>query len=114
MNKILVLLLSGVLSTSIAIADEAPFSGTVKAVDAAAQTLTLEVAGKGKTREVTIHMRPGAKVVRFARSSEPGKAGFVEQEVALAEVRPGWVVSATTRHEGNREVAEVVKIVFER
>jgi hypothetical protein len=95
-------------------ADEEPISGTVKAVDAAAQTLTLEVASKGKTRVVIVHMKPGAKIVRFIRATEPGKTGFTEQEVPLSAVKAGWIVSATTKHEGNREVAEQVKIVVER
>ena len=95
-------------------ADEAPISGTVKAVDPVAQTLTLDVTSKGKTREVVVYMKPGAKVVKFARATEPGKTGFVEQEVALSDIKPGWVVSATTKHEGNREVAEVVKVVLEK
>jgi hypothetical protein len=95
-------------------ADEGPIAGTVKAVDLAAQTITLDVTSKGKTREVVVHMKPGAKIVRFARSTEPGKTGFVEQEVPLSDVKSGWIVSATTKHEGNREVAEQVKIVLER
>ena len=114
MITILVMVLTIVLSVWTAAADEAPISGTVKAVDAAAQTLTLEVASKGKTREVIVHMKPGAKVVRFARATEPGKTGFIEQEVPLSAVKVGWIVSATTKHEGNREVAEQVKIVVER
>lgn len=113
MVAVLALAMSAVLAVGSAIADEAPISGTVKAVDVQAQTLTLEVAAKGKTREVTIHMGPGARVVRFARASEPGKTGFIEQHVPLAAVRPGWVVSASTKHEGNREVADMVKVVFE-
>ena len=59
-------------------------------------------------------LKAGAKVVRFARSSEPGTTGFVEQPVALADVKPGWIVSAATRHEGEKEVAELVKVVLER
>jgi hypothetical protein len=95
-------------------ADEAPISGTVKAVDAAAKTLTLDVTSKGKTRTVTVHMKPGARIVKFARATEPGKAGFVEQDVALGDLKPGWIVSATTKHEGDREVADAVKVVVER
>jgi transcription antitermination factor NusG len=95
-------------------ADEEPISGTVKSVDVAAQTLTLEVASKGKTRVVTVHMQPGAKIVRFVRSTEPGTTGFIEQEVLLNAVKVGWIVSATTKHEGNREVAEQIKIIVER
>ena len=114
MITILVMVLTTVLSVWAAAADEAPISGTVKAVDAGAQTLTLEVASKGKTREVIVYMKPGAKVVQFARATEPGKTGFVEQELPLSAVKVGWIVSATTKHEGNREVAEQVKIVLER
>lgn len=106
--------IASVLAWSVAAADEAPISGTVRKVDPAAKTLTLEVAAKGKTREVVVHMKPGAKVVRFTRATEPGKTGFVEHELPLAEVKPGWIVSATTRHEGGNEVAEVVKVVLEK
>jgi hypothetical protein len=114
MRRILVIVLAAALGVGTAFADEAPISGTVKAVDASAQTLTLEVASKGKTRGVIVHMKPGGKVVRFTRAREPGKTGFVEQEVPLAEVKPGWIVSAVTRHEGEREVAEQVRIIVER
>jgi len=65
-------------------ADEAPISGTVKAVDAAANTVTVESTVKGKTRTVVIHLKPG------------------------------WLVSAEAKHEGDKEVAEVVKVVLER
>ena len=115
MTKLAIALATLLLVPVVAVdADEAPIAGTVKAVDPAAQTLTLTVAAKGKTREVVVYMKPGAKVVKFARATEPGKTGFVEQEVSLGDVKPGWVVSATTRHEGSREVADVVRIVLER
>lgn len=114
MKRLGLLVILPFLWTASAFADEAPISGTVKAIDVQARTLTIEVASKGKTREVTIYVKPGARIVRFARSTDPGKTGFVEQEAALADVKPGWVVSATTKHEGNREVADVVKIVVER
>ena len=114
MSTILAMVLTTALGVWVAFADEAPISGTVKAVDVDAQTLTLEVASKGKTREVIVYMKPGARIVRFIRAIEPGKPGFVEQEVPLGAVKVGWIVSATTRHEGNREVAELVKIVVER
>ena len=42
------------------------------------------------------------------------KTGFAEQAVSQAQIKPGWIVSATTKHEGEREVAEHVKIVVER
>lgn len=113
-NLLVVALVTMLVGGGPVAADEAPLSGTVKAVDPSAKTLTLEVASKGKTREVLVHMKPGAKVVKFVRATEPGKTGFVEQEVALADVKPGWVISATTKHEGGHEVAEVVKVVLER
>src|SRR5215831_11763392 len=73
------LLLVGWLSVGVAGADEAPISGTVKNVDTSAQTVTIETTAKGKTREVTVFLKPGAKVVKFVRPTEPGKSGFVEQ-----------------------------------
>lgn len=102
------------LLASPAAADEAPISGTVKAVDAAAKTVTLESTTKGKTRQVVVHLKPGARIVKFARATEPGKAGFVEQSLALTDLKPGWIVSVEARHEGNKEVAELVKVVLER
>lgn len=107
-------MVAGLFAWNVAAADEAPISGTVKKVDPAARTVTLEVASKGKTREVVVHMGPGAKVVRFARATEPGQTGFVERELPLAEVKPGWIVSAATKHVGGNEVAEVVKVVLEK
>lgn len=98
----------------VAWADEAPISGNVKAVDAAAQTVTLESTAKGKTRTVVVHLKPGAKIVKFMRATEPGKAGFVEQTLALTDLKPGWIVSVEAKHEGNKEVADLVKVVLER
>jgi hypothetical protein len=95
-------------------ADEAPISGTVKAVDVAARTLTLETSARGKTREVVVHLTPGARIVKFVRAAEPGKTGFLEQALALADLKVGWVVSVEARHEGHREVAELVTVVLER
>ena len=103
-----------VFAAGITSADEAPISGTVKSVDPTAQTLTLETTAKGKTRQVVVYLRPGAKVVKFARTSEPGKTGFVEQVVGLSDLKPGWIVSVATQHEGNKEVADLVKVVLER
>ena len=108
------LLVLGMGAAGPAIADEAPISGTVKAVDPTAQTLTVETTAKGKTRVVTILLKPGSRIVKFARPTEPGKTGFVEQAIALGDLKPGWVVSVTTKHEGDREVAEIVKVVLER
>lgn len=106
-------ILVGALSAPVH-ADEAPISGAVKAVDPAANTVTLESTTKGKTRTVVVHLRPGAKIVKFNRATEPGKTGFVEQPLALTDLKPGWIVSAEAQHEGNKEVADVVKVVWER
>ena len=95
-------------------ADEGPISGTVKSVDDAAQTLTLESTAKGKTRQVVVHLKPDARIVRFKRATEPGKTGFVEQALALTDLKPGWIVSAEARHEDGKEVADIVKVVLER
>lgn len=93
---------------------QAPISGTVKAVDAVGKTLTLQTVAKGKTRDVTIVLKPESKIVKFARPADPGKTGFVEQPPALSDLKPGWVVSVTTKHEGSNEVAEIVKVVLEK
>lgn len=114
MNKGLALLLSGFLWVGIALADEEPISGTVRAVNVEAQTLMIESTAKGKIRQVTIHLKPGVKIVRFVRASEPGKSGFVEEAIALADLKPGWVVSVTAKHEGGKEVADSVKVVLDR
>lgn len=114
MKSIVILLVSSVLWAGLVFGDEAPISGTVKAIDPAAQTLTLETTAKGKTREVTVDIKPTSRIVRFTRASEPGKSGFVEQASSLADLKPGWVVSVTTRHDGGREVADSVKVVLER
>lgn len=110
----MIMVLAATVLSGIAVADEAPISGTVKAVDPAAQTVTIESTAKGKTRQVVVHLKPGAKVVRFTRSTEPGKTGFVEQTAALTDLKPGWIVSVATKHEGDKEVADLVKVVMER
>ena len=99
---------------TVAVADEAPIAGSVKAVDAGARTVTLEATAQGKTRQVVVHLKPGARVVRFVRATDPGKTGFVEQLLPLTALKPGWIVSVETKHEGDREVAELVKVVLER
>ena len=114
MKQIVALLMGGFLWVGAAFADEAPISGTVKAIDPVAQTVTLETTAKGKTREVTVDIKSTSRIVRFARASEPGKSSFVEQPAALGDLKSGWVVSVTTKHEGGREVAEIVKVVLER
>lgn len=95
-------------------ADEAPIAGMVKDVDAASGTLLVESRTKGTVRDVTIHVRPESKIVRFVRSADASKPGFSEQPVALADLRPGSTVSVKTRHEGEKEVAEVVRVVHEK
>ena len=114
MKRSLLVAATMVFVAGVVLADEAPISGTVKSVDPAAQTVTIESTAKGKTRQVVVHLKPGGKVVRFTRPTEPGKTGFVEQAVTLADLKPGWIVSAATKHEGDKEVAELVKIVLER
>jgi hypothetical protein len=110
----IIMIFAATVLSGIAVADEAPISGTVKAVDPAAQTVTIESTAKGKTRQVVVHLKPGAKVVRFIRPTEPGKTGFVEQPAALTDLKPGWIVSVATKHEGDKEVADLVKVVLER
>jgi Cu2+-exporting ATPase len=104
----------GTGSSLFAAGDEAPISGSVKAVNAAAQTVTLESTAKGKTRQVVVHLKPGARIVKFVRVTEPGKSGFVEQPLALIDLKPGWIISVEATHEGDREVDELVKVVLER
>jgi len=50
------------LLTTVVAAEEAPISGTVKAVDVAAQTVTLESMAKGKTRQVVAHLKEVAEL----------------------------------------------------
>ena len=104
----------GLVGAAFAVTDEAPISGTVKAIDHSANILTLQTTAKGTTRDVTILLKPDSKIVKFARATEPGKTGFVEQPLTLADLKPGWVVSVTTKHEAGKEVAEVVKVIFEK
>jgi hypothetical protein len=111
---LIVVILGGLGGPGVVWADEAPISGTVKSVDAMANTITLEATARGKTRQVTVYLKPGPKIVRFTRATESGKTGFVEQAIALTDLKPGWIVSVETKHEGDKEVAEVVKVVLER
>jgi hypothetical protein len=55
---------------------------------------------------------PVMKLVRFAREGSGG--AFMEQPVPLEDIKPGWTVSVTTRHDGTREVAELVRVVHEK
>src|SRR2546425_3706459 len=104
----------GVVSAAHSVADEAPISGTVKAIDTSGKTLTLQTTAKGKTRDVIIVLKPESRILRFARSTEPGKTGFVEHSLSISDLKPGWIVSVTTKHEGGDEVAETVTVVMER
>ena len=105
------LALALILLPMLASGDEAPIAGTVKAVDAGAKTLTVEARAKGKVRDVVIDIRPTTKIVRFARESVSGQ--IKEQAAAFEDLRSGWTVSVTTKHEGHREVAEFVRVVHE-
>ena len=39
---------------------------------------------------------------------------FAALTAALGDLKPGWVVSVTAKHEGGNEVAETVKVVLEK
>jgi len=94
--------------------DEGPIAGVVKSVDATASTFLIESTIRGRVRQVVIHVRPETKIVRFTRSTDPGKSGFSEQAASLADLKPGWTVSVKARHEGPKEVAEIVRVVHEK
>ena len=114
LSVIVAFVICGLVGAGSAVADEAPISGTVKAIDASANTLTLQTTAKGTTRDVTILLKPDSKIVKFARATEAGKTGFVERPLTLSDLKPGWVVSVTTKHEAGKEVAEVVKVIVEK
>ena len=114
LSVIVAFVVVGLVGAGSAVADEAPIAGTVKTIDASANTLTLQTTAKGKTRDVTILLKPDSKIVKFARAAAPGTTGFVEQPLTLSDLKPGWVVSVTTKHEGGKEVAEVVKVILEK
>lgn len=94
-------------------ADDVPIAGVVKSVDLAAQTFVVETTARGQTRQVTIYVKPSSRVIRFVRA-EQGRGALVEQAATLGDLKPGWMVSVATVHEGEREVAQVVRIVLER
>jgi hypothetical protein len=91
----------------------APIAGVVKSVDVAANTFVVESTARGRTRQVTIHVRPASKIVRFQRAAESGQSGFKEQAAMLADLKAGWTVSVRTIHEGDKEIAELVRVVHE-
>lgn len=112
MRTFISLVLIALLGTATLVgADEAPIAGKITKVDATTQTITVESAAAGRTRSVVIDVRPAAKVVRFTRGADGASA---EQAIAIADLRPGWTVSVKTRHEGDREIAEIVRVVHER
>ena len=42
-------------------------------------------------RDVTIVLKPDSKIVKFARATEPGTTGLVEQPLTLSDLRSGSV-----------------------
>src|SRR5439155_20159060 len=52
MFVIVAFIVVGVVSAAHSVADEAPISGTVKAIETSGKTLTLQTTAKGKTRDV--------------------------------------------------------------
>ena len=76
LSVIVVFVVVGLVGAGAAVADEAPISGTVQAIDASANTLRLQTTAKGKTRDVTIVLKPDSKIVRFARATKPGTRGL--------------------------------------
>ena len=69
LSVIVAFVICGLVGAGAAVADEAPISGTVQAI---------------------------------------------EQPLTLSDLKPGWVVSITTKHEAGKEVAEVVKVILEK
>ena len=98
--------------TSPARADDAPIAGSLKSIDAANRTVTVESAAQGKVRMVVIDVKPETKIIRFVRGA--GDKGFVEQSAKLEDLKPGWMVSVKTHHQGDREVADVLRVVHEK
>jgi hypothetical protein len=114
-SSVVVLVISLIMFASVlpAVADEVPITGSVQAVDPVQRTLTVHSAAKGKVRVVVIEVRAGSKIVRFARGPD-GKGGFTEQAASLEDIKPGWMVSVKTHHDGDREVADVIRVVHEK
>ena len=93
---------------ALASGDEAPIAGTVKAVDGAARTLTVEARAQGKVRQVVIEVRPATRIVRFVR--EAGGGAFKEQAASLEDLKPGWTVSVWSRASID-EYADILRVV---
>src|SRR5207244_6504453 len=104
--RMISVLLTALLGWRIALAAEAPIWGAVKSVDTVAQTVTIESTAKGKTRQVIVYLKPGARVVKFVRSTDPAKPGFVEQAVPLTDGKHGLLASVAPKHEGVKESAD--------
>jgi hypothetical protein len=97
---------------TVAQAHDGPITGIVRAVDAEAMTVTVRSTGTDTTGEVLIHVRADTKVVRFTRAASR-KFSYVEQPATLADLTPGWTVSVTTAHEGEKEVARLIRMLHE-
>ena len=94
-TRFLAVVVSVVLCGALAWADEAPISGTVTAVDAGAQTVTLESTAKGKTRQVVVHLKPGLRSLRpSACSTKPVFPGS-EERANLTIFVPGLRCTTT-------------------
>jgi hypothetical protein len=97
---------------TVAQAHDGPVTGIVQAVDAEAMTVTVQSTATGATRAVLIHVRPDTRIVRFTRAANR-KFAFVEQPATLTDLKPGWTVSVSTDHEGEKEVARLVRVLHE-
>jgi hypothetical protein len=99
---------------TVAQAHDGPVTGIIQAVDADAMTMTMTVrsTGMGTTGEVLIHVRADTRVVRFTRAANR-RFAYVEQPSTLADLKPGWTVSVTTTHEGEKEVARLIRMLHE-
>lgn len=93
--------------------------GTVVAVDAARQTITLEEAGPSRGPEIrlgkyTARIDPGARVElveRADRGSDGWPGGFVERELRAADVRPGDYASLSVEDRGGKPVVTRIQVI---
>jgi hypothetical protein len=95
-----------------AAADDAPIVGTIRDVDAAGHRVTLDTTANGRARRVVLDVVPETRIVRFASRRGEGP-GVVEVPAGVEALRPGWIVSVVTRHDGAREIAVTMKVVVE-
>jgi len=93
-------------------AEDEPLAGNVEVVGWAKTPRTVGASGRGTTRQFVSDISSGAGSVRFVRAAD-GKR-FGEQAATLDEILPGWTVSVKTNHQGDREVADTVRVVHER